>query len=114
MIDEGMFAALDDGIRKAAPEDRPALLIQLAARIVKVTALGLPTLAADARAPQSRNLSAKEAAKRLGISEPMLYKHADEFPFTVRIGERVVFDSAGVEAWNKGQRPNLGGSLPEV
>lgn len=46
-----------------------------------------------------RNLSAKEAARRIGVSLPYLYKHARECPFTIRVGRRVVFLASGLEAW---------------
>jgi predicted DNA-binding transcriptional regulator AlpA len=63
-------------------------------------------------AGEDRNLSAKEAALRLGLSIPYLYKHADEYPFARRIGKRVLFSALGLDAWNRGQRPGLtAGSL---
>lgn len=106
MIDLGIFAPLDEAIRRAAPEEHSGLMAALAARMAAVAARSLaatPSGIAN-QEPASRNLSAKEAAKRLGVSLPYLYKHADDFPFTVHIGNRVVFDSAGIEAWNRGQR----------
>lgn len=47
------------------------------------------------------NISAKEAARRLGVSKAFLYKNAARLPFTVRIGRRVVFASAGLERWRR-------------
>ena len=50
--------------------------------------------------PEARNLDVAEAAKRLGISQDWLYKHASRLPFAVRIGRRLVFDSVALERWN--------------
>lgn len=47
-----------------------------------------------------RNLSAEEAAQRLGMSRDYLYRHAANLPFTVRIGSRVLFSERGLERWN--------------
>ena len=49
------------------------------------------------------NLSASEAARRLGVSTDYLYKRAraGHLPFAVRIGRRVVFDEPGLERWNR-------------
>lgn len=61
---------------------------------------------------EDHNLPAREAARRLGVSLPYLYKHAPEYPFARRIGRRVLFDARGLAAWNCGRRPGLtAGSL---
>jgi excisionase family DNA binding protein len=46
------------------------------------------------------NLSAEEAARRLGLSKDWLYRHADSLP-SVRIGRRVLFSASGLERWNR-------------
>jgi hypothetical protein len=38
---------------------------------------------------------------QLGISKDWLYRHASELPFALRIGRRLVFDSAALERWNR-------------
>lgn len=48
-----------------------------------------------------RNLSAGEAAGRLGMSRDWLYKNASRLPFSVRIGRRVLFSARGLERWLK-------------
>ena len=48
---------------------------------------------------QDQNLSVKEAARRLSVSPRYLYSHADEYPFTRRIGRRVLFSKRGLERW---------------
>ena len=98
-----VFAELDRLIADSAPEERPALVVQLAARLAQLGAtLAAPSCGSEAAddAPDL-NLPAKEAARRLGMSLPYLYKHADEYPFTVRIGGRVLFSARGVAGWNR-------------
>lgn len=96
-------------VRQAALEELPAL-VGVLAEAEAVARLRLNTAASagtSGNEPEDRNLSAREAASRLGVSRPYLYKHADEYPFARRIGRRVVFDRRGLEAWNRGQRSCL-------
>lgn len=93
-------------VEQAAPEELPGL----AGRLAEASALlelRLRAPAPAAQAAEDRNLSAREAAKRLGVSLPYLYKHAASWPFARRIGKRVLFSARGLEAWNRGQRPAL-------
>jgi excisionase family DNA binding protein len=46
------------------------------------------------------NLSAEEAARRLGMSVDYLYK-AKNLPFRRKIGRSVRFSAAGLERWNR-------------
>jgi predicted DNA-binding transcriptional regulator AlpA len=93
------------GIVEATPApDLPRLIGDLEA--AKATAWArLAATPTDGRTDgpelESRNLDVTEAAKRLGMSRDWLYRHASELPFTVRIGRRVVFDSLGLERWNR-------------
>ncbi len=49
-----------------------------------------------------RLISVTEAARRLSVTERWLYEHADELPFTRRVGPRLVrFSESGVEKWIK-------------
>jgi hypothetical protein len=87
-----------------------AELPELIGQLEIAKALALARLAAPTPAlatVPARNLSATEAARRLGVSLPYLYKHAASWPVARRLGKRVVFDSAGLEAWNSGQHPSL-------
>ncbi len=99
------LAALDEVIGRAAPSDFPALVVALSARLSALGALALQ--AAGKRQAQStaeepeRNLSAREAAARLGVSAAYLYKNARRFPFALRIGRRLLFSSRGLERWNR-------------
>jgi excisionase family DNA binding protein len=90
-------------VAQAAPEELPVLIGQLeAAKAAAWARITAPQLAPANG--EDRNLSAREAAARLGVSLPYLYKHAHEYPFTVRYGKRVLFSSHGLDAWNRGQR----------
>ncbi len=50
-------------------------------------------------------LTAREAARRLGMSVRWLYQHQLDFPFTRRFGRRSVrFDAAELELWLEGRK----------
>lgn len=89
-----VLAALDELIARVPPSDLPALVVALSARLSAVGGLALQTAAAEGRTSRAlegpdRNVSAKEAASRLGVSTEYLYKNARIFPFAVRIGRRL-------------------------
>ena len=44
-------------------------------------------------------LSATEAAKRIGMSLPWMYRHAAALPFTVRQGRALRFSANGIETY---------------
>jgi hypothetical protein len=47
------------------------------------------------------NLSAKEAARRLGVSNKWLYQNAEHLPFAARVGGRVVLSARGLAQWHR-------------
>ena len=50
------------------------------------------------RPPQGdRQLKINEAAVKLGYSVDYLYRHADEYPFTIRDGRKLRFSEQGIE-----------------
>jgi predicted DNA-binding transcriptional regulator AlpA len=51
---------------------------------------------ADRTQEGDRLLNAKEASVKLSLSEDHLYRHARQFPFTVRMGRRLRFSEAGI------------------
>jgi predicted DNA-binding transcriptional regulator AlpA len=54
----------------------------------------------DPRPVKSRLLTAKQAARRLGMSERWLYDHSRDLPFTVKVGRRSLrFDSRILDEW---------------
>ena len=50
-------------------------------------------------AAEDRLLTVSEAATVLSQTEDWLYRHAKQLPFTVRVGNRVRFSSAGIARW---------------
>ncbi len=46
-------------------------------------------------------LKAKEAARRLNVSEDYLYRNSRSLPFTVRIGKRLRFSAQGIQNYIK-------------
>ncbi len=42
-------------------------------------------------------LTAEQAARKLGRSRDHMYRHADQYPFTVRNGRALRFSEAGIE-----------------
>jgi predicted DNA-binding transcriptional regulator AlpA len=101
----GFFDGLGQLIAEAPREELPALVVQLAARLAQLgAALAVPaTKAGPMEDAPDRNISAREAAKRLGVSLPYLYKHAGTYPFALRIGRRIVFSARGLAVWNRRQ-----------
>lgn len=53
----------------------------------------------QAQGDGDRLLTAKEAGGKLGRSEDGMYRHANEFPFTVRDGRQVRFSQKGIEKY---------------
>jgi predicted DNA-binding transcriptional regulator AlpA len=100
MIDR---TALDAAIATAEAPELLALAGELQGRAW--SRLSAPHAAMDADWPasvsQERNLSATEAAERLGMSRDWLYRNAARLPFAVRIGSRVLFSAQGLERWNR-------------
>jgi len=48
--------------------------------------------------PHDQLLNVTAAGQRLGVSKDYLYRHSSEFPFTRRIGKRLLFSSQGIDA----------------
>jgi hypothetical protein len=89
-------------VAEAPPAELPALVGALAqAHAVALARLTMPR--PENREPQPRegNISAEEAARRLGVSPSYIYKNARTLPFTARIGRRVVCNIRGVDRWSR-------------
>jgi uncharacterized protein len=85
-----------DSLQKMRPEQLPGLLGEL--EIIRATAL----LRLSAPAVPDRHdelVTVQSAAERLGISTDYLYRHADQFPFTRRMGRKLVFSSLGIDEY---------------
>lgn len=50
-------------------------------------------------AEPDRLLTVAEAAQRLGLSKDHLYRHANAYPFVVRLGSRLRFSERGFERY---------------
>jgi predicted DNA-binding transcriptional regulator AlpA len=68
---------------------------------IRCTAMARLTAPAPAQSQADELLSAPEAARRLGISRDYLYRHHDDFPFTRRVGGRLLFSALGIEKYIK-------------
>jgi hypothetical protein len=105
MTADAALTALDEAIARSGPEERPALVAALATRLETLGKLLANTPEQEAgEGGWDQNLSADEAAARLGLSKVYLYRHTDRLPFARRIGRRVVFSAKGLERWSQQQR----------
>src|SRR5271163_4632750 len=72
---------------------------------IRVTAMARLTAPAPALSPHHDELlDTAEAAHRLGISKDFLYRNHRDFPFTRRVGRRLLFSSLGIEKYIRQQR----------
>ncbi len=89
-----------DQARTLATEELPHLIGELR----EVEAVAMARLTAPAQNPPDELLEVREAAARLSISPAYLYRHHKRFPFTRRIGRRLLFSSAGLDSYLKKSR----------
>lgn len=72
-------------------------LPELIGDLERVKAVALARLTAPQPQPQpDALLDVEEAARRLSMSRDFLYRNADSFPFTRRIGRALRFSSTGI------------------
>lgn len=96
-------------VLKGEIRDAPrADLLELIGELERAKAVALVRLLADsgsavptATTAPVENLSATEAARRLGVSRDWLYRNANRLPFSLRIGRRLLFSASGLERWNQ-------------
>jgi excisionase family DNA binding protein len=89
----------------------PALLSevstqQAALAVVQAALWARLATAKTAAADGDRLLTVGDAAARLALTTDYLYRHADELPFTVRVGSHLRFSAAGIDRFirkNTGQ-----------
>ncbi|HVO13316.1 MAG TPA: helix-turn-helix domain-containing protein [Vicinamibacteria bacterium] len=87
------FGTLDAAIAKAAtPQERAALLVQVAARLAALGAGMVETASATAPA-EDQQLSVQQAAARIGVSTSYVYHNAKRLPGVARIGRRLVISA---------------------
>ena len=77
------------------PEGLPKLLGEI--EEIRCTAMARLTSPEAAKTVDDRLLAVKEASHRLGVSKDYLYRHGHNFPFTRRIGRKLLFSSAGID-----------------
>jgi predicted DNA-binding transcriptional regulator AlpA len=63
-----------------------------------------PTLARDPKA--DRWLTVAQVTERLGLDQRQVYRRAHAWPFTVRLGKRLMFSESGLAAWMERHRLN--------
>ena len=83
-------------VRELPVEQLPRLLGDL--EEIRVTAMARLTSPAPTQAQRADELLVvTEAARRLGLSKDYLYRHSHEFPFTRRVGRKLLFSALGIE-----------------
>jgi predicted DNA-binding transcriptional regulator AlpA len=89
----------------AAAKEIPASeLPRLLGELEEIRVTALARLTTPAPAPQpDQLLDVEQAAVRLGVSADYLYRHSHEFPFTRRIGKRLLFSVLGIEKYLRHQ-----------
>ena len=87
-------------VAEADAQELPNLIGQLAAAQAQAFArLAQPVVGNGTASEGDASIDAAEAARRLGISRCALYRLARSLPFTVRVGRRLTFSSAGLTKW---------------
>jgi excisionase family DNA binding protein len=64
-------------------------------RCTATVRLGAPMRGQSSQA--ERLLNVEQAAQRLGVSKDYLYRHRNGFPFTRRMGRKLLFSSSGID-----------------
>jgi excisionase family DNA binding protein len=78
----------------------PHLLGEL--EVIRCTAMARLTAPAQPSGADEL-LSVEEASRRLGVSKDYLYRHGSDFPFTRRMGRKLLFSCLGIEKHIKQQ-----------
>jgi predicted DNA-binding transcriptional regulator AlpA len=90
------LAARPERVDELAPEQARALLAQLVTLQAPLLARAL--IAVGGREPDEL-LTVEVAARRIGLGEGWLYRHAAALPFTVRVGRQLRFSARRLEAY---------------
>jgi excisionase family DNA binding protein len=91
------LAAQPARVDELAPDQARALLVQLAALQAPLLARALA--GGRTSGDPDELLTVDVAARRLGLSEDWLYRHARRLPFTVHVGRQVRFSARRLEAY---------------
>jgi hypothetical protein len=89
------FQAILDQLSGMEVSELPLLFGEL--EVIRTTAM----LRMNAPAPQipDEQLNIAAAAERLGVSKDYLYRHASQYPFTRRMGRKLLFSGQGIDAY---------------
>jgi len=80
------------------PEQLPRLVGELEeVRCIAFARLLVPRPVSEASS--DRLLAIDEASRKLGVSKDYLYRHREDFPFTRRMGRKLLFSSHGIETF---------------
>jgi len=85
-------------VREMPPEQLPRVLGELE----EVRWAAMTRLSGPRQAPQTEPdtlLAVGEASRRLGVSKDYLYRHREDFPFTRRMGRKLLFSGHGIETY---------------
>jgi hypothetical protein len=85
--------------KELPPEQLPMLLGEI--EVVRCTAMARLANAPAQPCGSDQLLGVDGAARHLGTSKDYLYRHSAEFPFTRRMGRKLLFSSAGIESYIK-------------
>jgi hypothetical protein len=85
---------------KSAQELPAEELPRLLGDLEEVRATAIARLSAPLTpAKKDRLLDVEETASRLGVSTDYVYRHHSEWPFTRRVGTKLMFSEAGLEEY---------------
>jgi len=88
--------------RTLPSEELPRLLGDL--EEVRATALARLVAPPPAHTGPDELIDVQETSRRLGVSTDYLYRHHHKFPFTRRVGRKLLFSSLGVGQYLRRRR----------
>jgi hypothetical protein len=93
---------------RAVAHDLPAEeLPELIGQLESIKATAWVRLTAPSPATQGQHdelLEVETAAQRLGVSKDYLYRHSQDYPFTRRVGRKLLFSALGIDKHIRQQR----------
>ncbi|SRR6266481_3008720 len=93
-------------LRTVARELPASELPSFIGELESVKATAWARLVVPASAPQEHDelLDVATAAERLGVSRDFLYRHSREYPFTRKLGHKLLFSALGIDKHIRQQR----------
>ena len=93
MRDELQFALMI--ARELPAPELPTFLGEI--ELIRYTAIARLNTLGPTPAESDQLLSIDQACARLGVSKDYLYRHGKDFPFTRRMGRKLLFSSLGID-----------------